>query len=260
MASQRRFAREVERERITEAGGAVVGAVAALTVAALLATGRDTVGQTNVAIVLVLVTVIAAALAGRWAGACTGVSAAISFNFFHTRPYLSLRVSDRQDLITVGLVVVVGLIVGELSALRRRSRVEVVAQASGAHHLETVASLLADQASLDVVWPAVRDALTDTLGLSGCRLEPGHPDGVRPLIERSGAIDTRTYRHAPGGMELPLEGADLPVLHQGRTLGHVVLTPTPGRGTSRDERRVAVALSDLLAVAVGVRPLERARE
>jgi hypothetical protein len=39
-----------------------------------------------------------------------------------------------------------------------------------------------------------------------------------------------------------------------------VLSPRPGRGTSRDERRVAVALSDLLAVTVGERRLEQARE
>jgi hypothetical protein len=232
----------------------------ALAIAAILSAVRDSFGETNVVIVLVLVTVVTAALAGRAAGACTAVSAAISYNFFHTRPYLSLRVSDRQDIITVCLLVVVGLVVGELSAMRRRSRVEVMTQASGAHHLETVASLLADGASLDVVWPVVRDALTDTLGLSGCRFEPGHPDGARPLVERSGAIDTRIHRHAPGGMELPVEGADLPVLHHGRPLGHVVLTPTPGRGTSRDERRVSVALSDLLAIAVGARPLEQARE
>ncbi len=250
----------MESRTLGDVGGAVAGALAALVVAAILSTARDTFGEANVAIVLGLVTVVAAAFGGRAAGACTAVSAAISFNFFHTRPYLSLRVSDRQDLITVGLLVVVGLVVGELSALRRRSRVEVVTQASGAHHLETVASLLADEAPLDAVWPAVRDALTNSLGLSGCRLAPGHPDGARPVVERSGAIETRTYRHAPGGMELPIEGVDLPVLHQGRMLGHVVLTPTPGRGTSRDERRVAVALSDLLSVAVGVKPVEQARE
>ena len=250
----------MESRTLGDAGGAVAGALAALAVAAMLSSARDVVGEANVAIVLVLVTVLAAALAGRAAGACTAVSAAISYNFFHTRPYLSLRVSDRQDLITIGLLVAVGLVVGELSALRRRSRFEVVAQASGAHHLEDVAALLANEESLDVVWPVVRDALTNTLGLSGCRLEPGHPNGARPLVERSGVIDTRTYRHAPGGMELPGEGADLPVIHHGRTLGHVVLMPTPGRGTSRDERRVAVAMSDLLAIAVGVRPLERALE
>jgi hypothetical protein len=250
----------VESRRLGDAGGAIAGVLAALAVAAILAPVRDTVGTANVAIVLAIVTVVAAAFAGRGAGACTAVSAAISFNFFHTRPYLSLRVSNREDLITVGLLVFVGLLVGELSAMRRRSRVEVVTQASGAHHLGSVAALLAGGASLDVVWPAVRDALTNTLGLAGCRLEPGHPDGTRPLVERSGTVDTRVYRYTPGGMELPPEGADLPVIYQGRTLGHVVLTPTPGRGTSRDQRRAAVALSNLLAVAVGVRPLERARE
>jgi K+-sensing histidine kinase KdpD len=74
-------------------------------VAAILAPVRDSVGAANVAIVLAIVTVVAAAFAGRWAGACTAVSAAISYNFFHTRPYLSLRVSNREDLITVGLLV-----------------------------------------------------------------------------------------------------------------------------------------------------------
>jgi K+-sensing histidine kinase KdpD len=245
---------------VGDAGGAIAGALGALALAAVLVPARNSVGEANIAVALVLVTVIAAALGGRASGACTGVSAALSYNFFHTRPYLSLRVSDRQDLITVALLVVVGLVVGELSAMRRRSRVEVVTQASGAHHLETVAALVAAEASLDVVWPAVRDALASTLGLAACRLEPGHPDGARPLIERSGAIDTRVYHHAPGGMELPVEGADLPVVHQGRTLGYLVLSPRAGRGTSRDERRVAVALSDLLAVTVGERRLEQARE
>jgi hypothetical protein len=241
-------------------GGGIAGALAALAVAAVLAPARDTVGTTNVALVLALVTVATAALAGRGAGASAAVSAAISFNYFHTRPYLSLRVSDREDLVTVGLLVVVGIAVGELSALQRRSRSEVVAQASGAHHLETVAALVAADEPLDAVWPAVRAGLTSTLGLAGCRLEPGHPDGERPLVERSGSVDSREYRHAPGGRELPVEGAELPLIHHGRTLGHVVLVPTAGRGTSLDERRVAVALGDLLAVTIGARPLERARE
>ena len=33
-------------------------------------------------------------------------------------------------------------------------------------------------------------------------------------------------------------------------LGHIAVEPTPGRGVTLDERRVAVALADVLAVTL----------
>ena len=50
------------------------------------------------------------------------------------------------------------------------------------------------------------------------------------------------------GMELPRDGVALRVGAGQRSYGWIVLTPTPGRGTTLDQRRVAIALADLLAV------------
>ena len=69
---------------------------------------------------LVLVIVVAASFGGRAAGVTTSVVATLSFNFFHTQPYYSLRISDRFDIITTLLLVVVGLAVGEIAVLSHR--------------------------------------------------------------------------------------------------------------------------------------------
>ena len=41
-----------------------------------------------------IVVVAAASIGGRVAGAVVAVIASISFNFFHTRPYLTVRIDD----------------------------------------------------------------------------------------------------------------------------------------------------------------------
>src|SRR5262245_31974555 len=107
-------------------------------VAAALVVVRDTIGNTNVALILVVFIVAAAVFGGRLAGATAAIVAAISFNFFHTQPYLTLRIKEGQDVVTVLLLLVVGLAVGELAILRRRTKSEAVSQASGARVLEDV--------------------------------------------------------------------------------------------------------------------------
>ena len=101
-------------------GAAAAGAIAAIVVAGLLVPVRDTFGNTNMALVLVVVIVAAAALGGRFVGAVTSVAAALAFNFFHTQPYRTLSVDNREDITTVVLLLVVGLIVGELANLHSR--------------------------------------------------------------------------------------------------------------------------------------------
>ena len=56
------------------------------------------------------------------AGAVTAVAAAIAYDYFHTKPYNSLRVNAARDVVTMGLLLFIGLIVSEASARRRRAR------------------------------------------------------------------------------------------------------------------------------------------
>ena len=76
--------------------------------------------------------VAAASFGGRAAGVTTSVVAALAFNFFHTQPYYSLRISDRFDIITTVLLVVVGLAVGEIAVLSHRHEVVADEHATGA--------------------------------------------------------------------------------------------------------------------------------
>jgi Domain of unknown function (DUF4118) len=229
---------------------AALGAGTAIGVAGLLVSIRDWLGPSNVALVLVVIVVGAATFGGRLAGAVTSIAAALAFDFFHTQPFYSLRMDDREEIITAVLLLTVGLIVGELAVLRAASRRQIEMHALGAARLEDVASVVAAGADLDEVWPVVRRALVDQLDLAECRFEPAPASAPLTTLGRDGQIASRQllWVHG-GGFALPPEGVAVPVVNQGRALGRLVLVPRPGRGTSRPQRRVAVALADQLGVA-----------
>jgi len=228
---------------------AAVGAVVAVLVGGLLAPARDWLGSANVALILAIVVVGAAICGGRVAGGVTSIAAALSFDYFHTVPFYSLRINDREDIIAAVLLLVMGVAVGQLAMLRYGTRQEVQVHAKGAAHLEDVAAVVAAGANLDEVWPVVRRALVDQLDLLGARFEPAPFHDSYTGLARDGQIDSLTLNYEAGGFSLPIEGAAVPVVAGGRQLGRLVLIPQPHRGTTRSQRRVAVALADQLAVA-----------
>ena len=58
----------------------------------------------------------------------------------------------------------------------------------------------------------------------------------------------------------PTEGVEIPVLARGHEIGHFVLVPTPGVGTSLEERIVAVAIADQVAASGRLRNPTRRRD
>jgi len=229
---------------------AALGVGAAIAVAGLLVSIRDWLGASNVALVLVIVIVAAATFGGRLAGVLTAIAAALAFDYFHTEPYYDLRIEDRENIITAVLLVIVGVAVGELALRRAASQRETQMHAKGASRLEEVAAVVAAGANLDEVWPVVRHALVDQLELTDCRFEPYAPASALTTIERDGQLSSHHLDWVPGGgFALPQEGVAVPVVHQGRLLGRLVLVPQKGHGTTKPQRRVAVALADQLAVA-----------
>jgi K+-sensing histidine kinase KdpD len=247
------------RDRSESIGWCCAAAVVIILVAGLLVAVRDTIGNTNVALILVVFVVAAAVFGGRLAGFTAAVVAAISFNFFHTQPYLTLRIKEGQDIVTVLLLLVVGLVVGELALLRQRTRHEVVAQATGAHVLEEVLALLAADSTVDQTWSAVRDGIQTALGVQHARFWPGAGRADLPLLTRSGRVVPTLSTWTGRGFQLP-ETASIPVVSGRGVLGHIEIDSTPGRSVSIDERRVAVGLADVLALALertpqGIAPL-----
>ncbi|WP_406418790.1 SpoIIE family protein phosphatase [Streptomyces sp. NBC_00873] len=94
-----------------------------LAVCALLLPVRGTLSPTNVAQILMLVVAAVAALGYRWAAVLTALSAAVWFVFFFTTPYESFtRINKTDDVITAGLLLVVGLAVSQLARRYTRER------------------------------------------------------------------------------------------------------------------------------------------
>jgi K+-sensing histidine kinase KdpD len=239
------------RTRLSGTVGASVGALTAVGVAGLLVPLRDELGNTNVALVLVVVVVGAALVGGRIAGAATSVAAAVAFNFFHTQPYRSLRVHSDRDIWTVVLLVVVGVVVGEVAVLADRRGRAVEEHRSSSTAVHRVAEALVDGSASAVVQEMVLDAVREELHLRSVRFEPGPPVTALPELGHTGAVATLQHVWTGDGFALPAQGVELLVRQGPIRFGRLVLEPTPGAAVDIDRRRLAVALADLLAVSLG---------
>src|SRR5690349_19979971 len=78
--------------------------------AAALLVLRNRIDNTNIALVLVVVVVAVSTLGRRIVGLLAAVSAAVWFDFFHTRPFYSLAVMSHDDVVTAGLLLAFGVI------------------------------------------------------------------------------------------------------------------------------------------------------
>ncbi|MFE4448146.1 DUF4118 domain-containing protein, partial [Streptomyces sp. NPDC056820] len=92
---------------------ALLAAVAVpLAVCLLLLPVRAILSDTNAVLILMLVVAAVAALGNRGAAALTALSAAVWYVFFFTTPYESFtRFNNSDDIVTAGLLLVVGLAV-----------------------------------------------------------------------------------------------------------------------------------------------------
>jgi hypothetical protein len=243
-------------QRESAAIGIVIAVLAPILVAAALVPFRDSIDNTNVALVLVLVVLLAALTGGRIAGAVAAVSTVLAFNFFHTEPYLSLTIANGDDILTTVLLLPVGLLVGSVAGRARRSRDAADDARDQMHRVHRVAELTAGGTEARMVIEETQRELHDLLGLAEEHFEALPYDDVElPVIERGGAVSTDRHRYTLDGFELPRAGVALPVLARGRPVGRFVLVPTPGTGVSLERRIVAIALADQAGAALS--PIER---
>jgi hypothetical protein len=218
--------------------GLGLAALGPLVVASLLVTVRDHMARSNAALVFVIVVVLAAALGGRWAGFTAAVISAMSYDFFLTRPYGSLKIDEVEDIVAE---VVVWAHRGHRQ--KKRGQDEIT-------RLHRVAEQVAAGASAQDVLESVRAELTDLLSLRACTFEQPPFGTPLPRLGRNGSIDIPRRRIVRGEFTLPAEGVEIPVLGRGRQVGRLVLEPEPDVGVSLEERIVAIAISDQLGAAV----------
>jgi K+-sensing histidine kinase KdpD len=204
--------------------------------------------NTNLALVLVVVVLGAAVAGGRTAGVIGAVTAALSYDFFLTKPYVSFSVERGDDIETVVVLGIIGLIAGELVERARRSEAAAIARRRELDRVQRRAELAAGGESRGRLITRSAEELTEILDLEACRFVPTPPpDGV--------PVFTHSAIRVPGTVsdDVPPGAAALPVRAHGRDLGHFVLVfPTPSFGirASPDAKHAAVALADQLGMAL----------
>ena len=224
--------------------GLVLAGLAPIVVAAVLVGVRGRIQNANVALILVVVVVATAAIGGRLAGATSAVVSALSFNFFHTQPYLRLTIDSADDVETTLLLLAVGLLVGHITARGLRARASAAGSSLEIRRIHRVAERAARGEEAAEVLEAAQGELVELLTLQGCRFEAQPFLTALPRLERGGQLDQRVWRYRDGGFELSPEGVELPVYGRGQQLGRFVLEPTAGVGVSLEQRVVAVAIAD----------------
>jgi hypothetical protein len=235
---------------MSRAIGLAIAAFGPILVAGLLVPFRDDLASANVVLVYVLVVVFGAAVGTRWSGALTAVVAAMSYDFFFTRPYQSLKIDNANDVETTLLLLAIGLVVAELVAFTRRHRAHAASRGDEIQMLRRTAELVAAGTPRDEVLETVRAELTELLSLVECRYEPAPFGSALPTIERTGGVEGQHRRWIAGDYTLPGLGAQIPVVARGRTYGRFVLVPDLSVGVSIEARIVAVALVDQFGTAL----------
>ena len=232
--------------------GVSIGAIGSILAGAALVSVRDHFAAVNVVLILVLFVLIGAVIGGRTAGAVSAVAAAVSFDFFYTQPYNSLKIDSAQDVETTVLLLIVGIAIGEIVARADRIRDAVSGGRRELNRLHRVARLAADGEAIEDLISAVAAELTATLELNRCTYQEVPYSGTYPRLEQTGAISgTNLVRYTKHGYELPHEGVELPVVVNDQIVGRFVMIPTPGVGVSVDRRMVAITLADQLSVVLG---------
>jgi hypothetical protein len=232
-----------------------IGGLAPIAIAAVLVVVRDHVLNTNLALVLAGVVVLVALAGGRAAGALAAVTATMSFDFFLTRPYLTLRMNSEDDIETAAILLGVGIIAGQYAARARRTRARMETGRSEIRRIHRLAEFVAQGGGPDDVIRAGGTELTDLLGLRGYRFERPPYDRPLPRLQRTGVVERPdapivVLRLTRDGFELPRDGVELAVLSRGTEIGRYVLEPSAGVGASLEQGIVAVALADQVGSAL----------
>jgi K+-sensing histidine kinase KdpD len=221
-----------------------------LGVAVCLIPLRGRIPNATIALVLAAIVTLVASAGTRATAALAAISASVGFDVVHTPPYGSVTFNRGQDLEVTALLLVVGLIVGQLAAANRRHR-HLAGQSSHAlGRIHMVAEMVAAGDPADDVAQVVADELTAHFGLVSCRYDQAFAERPGPFIERHGAVTWGAIQWDLARWGLPSQDISLMIEHQGRPLGRYVLLAAPGTRATEDQLLAAVALADQAGAAL----------
>ena len=234
----------------------VASAAAPLIACAVLALFRENFANTNAALVLVLLVVAAASTGIRSAGIIAALSSAVWFDFFLTEPYNRFTITDRADIETAVLLLLVGAAVTEVALWGRMQQARASRQQGYlAGVLDTAATVAAGQPTSSLV-ERVAGQIVEVLRIDDCRFDSGTGGAGLPVLENDGTVTRheRTVNTDRHGLPTDSEIALL-VQSGGVVRGRFLLTAaTRVTRPSLEQRRVAVTLANQVGAALATPP------
>jgi predicted Na+-dependent transporter len=118
-----------------------------------LVAAQGTVPNTDIALFITGAVLVVATSGRRSAAAIAALSAAVSYDYFHTLPYRSLTIANRNDAVATIVLGLLTLFIGQIAARASDSHLELVLIAGAAVFSQAVpepARLLVDHRGLDV--------------------------------------------------------------------------------------------------------------
>jgi len=96
------------------------GVIAAVVLGMALAPLRELTNAGNFIFAFVILIIVVGELGGRAAAVATAACSALSLDFFLTRPYLSLKIEEKHDLIAFLGLALCGLVAAAFGSRRAR--------------------------------------------------------------------------------------------------------------------------------------------
>ncbi|MFZ0768848.1 MAG: DUF4118 domain-containing protein [Acidimicrobiales bacterium] len=228
----------------------VLAVVVPLAVAAILVPFRATFANAASALILVVVIVAVAVGGNRFTGFLASASSALWFDFFLTKPYERLVISQRPDIETTVSLLVVGLLVSELAA---RSRHFYRVSSEGSSYVALLRDLTAyakSGAPSSLVVERAIGPLIEVLDLRACLFDSQPSDPPMARVLDNGDVLHVGMLWPAAELGLPGPQAEIVTEWRGRLLGRFVITPTPGLAISLERRVVAALLASVVAASL----------
>lgn len=250
---------EIQGEGVVWGAGAFA---ASLLVGVALVPFRGSFGLENVAIVFLTVVALAGAVGGRLAGLLGALSAALSYDFFFTTPYNTLRIDSADQVVTVVLLFAGGLLASVGGRASRRAGVRAREEEDTIRALHAISQAVAAGDNPDRVAARRLLELVDARavqvvcdGGQGDRVvaAAGEPLGdldlvALPHLDEEGRIPSGHLRSVGGTLVLPAEGAVVDLVRGHTRVGALVVVPQVDRPILRTTRMAIAAAAHALAV------------
>jgi K+-sensing histidine kinase KdpD len=227
-----------------------VAVAAPLVVAAILVPFRGTFANAAAGLILVVVIVAVAVGGNRFSGFLASVSAALWFDFFLTKPYDRIVISQRGDIETAVSLLVVGLLVSELAARSRHFSRVSSEESNYVAVLRDLMEYAKSGAPSALVIERALDPLREILDLRACHFDYRPSDPPMAQIQANGDIVHVGMLWPTEELGIPGPEAEIVTEWRGRSFGRFVVTPTPGQPIGLKPRVVAALLASVVGASL----------